>query len=390
MTTILTLGNTWRFFCELVDWRTHIRRMNGGTILDAVFISNMRDEVDRKRYLGKWHPPKGHFNGPRYNLNGIKGLNRAMDCITEDLLASHGRKKAKEQFISATAWAQDNGATVILLAASTKRLFGDDGKTLKELFPNLLFTIGDNGTMLLLQNETFRALHKSGLTPENSRIAVLGPYGLLGEFMTKPLKAKGFNIIGAGPNVAGLRKVSNDYGIEVCQTFGAMGKVDAIVACTHSEKISLNAENVDLVRHTNKKLLVVDVAEPSNLRQPEYEKCRNIVIRQDAGNAYSPNLKYVLGAISYKMFRLTRGVTFGCFAEAISLASALNRGEDWIRDIDWFKVNDENMKIVEGLFQKDAFTIPSPRCFGRPVKSFNLAINEVVIKKPATEEVNDK
>ncbi len=52
------------------------------------------------------------------------------------------------------------------------------------------------------------------------------------------------------------------------------------------------------------------------------------MIRQDAGNAFNPKLKYVLGMVSYKLFGLTQGVTFGCFAEAISIASALKRGEE--------------------------------------------------------------
>jgi len=139
--------------------------------------------------------------------------------------------------------------------------------------------------------------------------------------------------------------------------------------------VSLTAESVELIRRDNKKLLVIDVAEPSNLRYKEYQKCKKVVIRQDAGNAYSPKLKYVLGAISYRMFRLTRGVTFGCFAETLSLASALRRSEN-ISNVDWLIVNDENMEIVAKMFEHDGFTIPSPRCFSQSVKSFDLALGE--------------
>jgi len=98
------------------------------------------------------------------------------------------------------------------------------------------------------------------------------------------------------------------------------------VACTHSKEIRLTADMVELIRKRDKKLLVVDVAEPSNLKYREFQKCKGVVIRQDAGNAYNSRLKYVLGAISYKMFSLTQGVTFGCFAEAMSIMSALKRG----------------------------------------------------------------
>lgn len=372
---MLTLGNTWRFCQSATDYKTHIRRLFSQPLLEAVFISNMRDEVDRQRFLGNWKPASGHFNGPRYQLNGVIAQNRAIDSVTVDLLSSHGRKKAKEQFIAATEWAQKKGAKIILLAAALKRLFGEDGGTLKERFPNLIFTIGDNGTALLLRNEIFRAFDAAGFTTIRSKIAVLGPYGLLGELMTQALCKRGYTVIGAGPNAPGLSRVSKDYDIETCQTFEDIGKVDAVIACTHSDKIRMTAEIVDRIRYKDRKLLVIDVAEPSNLTEDEFKRCNGNIVRQDAGNAYSPNLKNVLGAISYRMFRLTRGVAFGCFAETMSLASALKRGEESVQDIDWFQVNDDNMKIVEGLFKKDGFTIPSPRCFGKPVCSFNLEIN---------------
>ena len=372
---MLTLGNAWRFCQEMADCRTHLRKITAQPLLDSVFIANMRDEVDRKRFLGKWEPSSGHFDGPRYRMNCIVAQNRAINCVTEDLLSSYGRKKAKEQFIAATEWAQDRGAKVVLLAAALKRLFGEDGKALKERFPGLLFTIGDNGTMLLLRNETLRAFDEAGLTPETSRIAILGPYGLLGELMTQALKKKGFDLIGAGPNTAALNRIAGKYDIEACQTFEEMGKVDAVVACTHSDKIRLTAEYVELIRHQDRKLLIIDVAEPSNLMEEEHLKCRSLVIRQDAGNAYNPKLKYVLGAVTYRMFRLTRGVTFGCFAETLSLASVISRGDgESMKQIDWFQVNEENIKVVEGLFAREGFNIPSPRCFGKPVKSFNLAL----------------
>ena len=370
----INLPNTWRFLVHLFDYQGHIRRFSKRPAVDAVFVSNMRDETDVKNYLCNIFPPEGHFNGPLYYLNKTIGRTRSINSITEELLSSKGRKEAKDRFISATRWAEKNGAKVVLLAASTKRLFGEDGGTLKELFPNMLFTIGDNGTMHLLTTETLQALQKSGLTPQNSRIAVLAPYGLLGSFITKSLVAQGFNIIGAGNNILGLQNMAKQYNIEICQEFSEMGTVDAVIACTHSNKIRLNFENIELIRKKDRKLLVVDVAEPSNLTKEEHGKCNGNVVRQDAGNAYSPNLKYVLGAVSYKMFRLSQGVTFGCFAETLSLASALNRGEHHIKERDWFTVSNDNMAVVESLFQKEGFTVPSPRCFGKEVRSFDLSI----------------
>lgn len=319
---VTLLAALWRAAVAILDWRTHLRRLMGGPIVDVVFITNMRDKTDQRRYLGSWRPKSGHFNGPRYWLNGrVVGRTRALDVVTEDLTNSNGKKRAQELFIDATRWAEKNGAKVILLAAGTKRLFGEDGARLKALFPGLTFTIGDNGTMFLLREETFRALEEAKLNPAFCKIGVLGPYGFLGEMIVGILIEKGYvNIVGVGPNVHGLRRVRDEYEIEVCRSFSEMGQVDVVIACTHSERVRLNAEAIELIRHSGKKLLVIDVAEPSNLKHSEFLKCEGTVIRQDAGNAYNPGMKYVLGAISYRMFRLSQGVTFGCFAEAMSLA----------------------------------------------------------------------
>lgn len=370
------MAGIWRFFVSLFDWRTACRKLTGRSLVDVVFITNMRDETDRKRYLGHWHPTSGHFNGPRYWLGDISGRTRALDITTAEMWTIKGRRRARELFISATRWAEQNGAKVILLAAGTKRLFeGDELVDLKARFPKIIFTIGDNGTVLLLIRETLRALQEAGLKPCYSRIAVLGPYGFLGEIMTKTLKGLGYEIVGAGPNPGGLEYIAREYGITTCRTFSEVGKVDAVVACTHSPDVSLSAEGINSVRRSDKKLLVIDVAEPSNLRYEEYLKCKEFVVRQDAGNAYSSRLEYVLGAISYRMFRLTRGVTFGCFAEALSLASALRKG-DYVSKRDWMIVNDKNMELVTRMFERESFAIPSARCFGRPVKSFNLVPGE--------------
>lgn len=359
----------------LFDWRSMLRKVTGRPLVDAVFISNMRDATDRQRFRGSSSPTVRHFAGPRYVLGNITGRLRLIDSITEDLLSSHGRKMAKEQFISAVQWAENNGAKVVLLAAATKRLFGEDGKTLKALFPNIIFTIGDNGTTSLLLQEIVLALNKAGLNPVISRIGVLGPYGILGKRVTEALVENGYHVVGAGPNAAALKELKKEFNIETCTTFQDMGKVDVVICCTHSDKIRLTAEHIGTIRHRGKKLLVIDVAEPSNFTKAEYDKCKAMVVRQDAGNAYNPGLKYVLGALSYRMLRLTRGVTFGCFAETMALSAALKRGEN-VKDVDWFSVNKDNMQKIELYFKQEAFTTPSPRCFGKKVKSFNLNLAE--------------
>lgn len=362
------LAKIWRFFVAVFDWRTHLRRLSGKPIVDVVFVTNMRDEIDRKRFLGKWIPPEGHFNGPRYWFGKVAGRTRALDTVTRDLATVSGRKRAKEQFVSAVQWAANRGAKVILLAAGTKRLFGEQGEELKPLFPKMLFTIGDNGTTWLLRSETNRALQSAGLLPGKARICVIGPTGLLGESMVAYLSKSGYDVVGLCANASHVSEVK----IEAHSDFEEVGKVDAVVACTHADSVSLTQASVEALRKDGRKLLLIDVAEPANMRRLQYHKCKHVVIRQDAGNAYSSKLEYVLGAISYRLFRLTRGVTFGCFAESLTIAAELSAGNEALKDIDWFDVSEENINLIENLFMKKGFRTPSPRCFGKAVKSFDI------------------
>ncbi|MDD5291107.1 MAG: hypothetical protein PHZ04_03250 [Patescibacteria group bacterium] len=366
------LAASWRAGVAIADWRTHLRKRMGKPIIDVVFITNMRDGVDRKKYLGLWHPASGHFNGPRYWLGNVSGRTRALDIVPEELMSIPGRDRARGYFLNAVVWSQKRGAKVILLAAGLKRILGrNTGQILRERFPGITFTIGDNGTAFNLIQEIFRALEKANLKSESSRIGVLGPSGFLGRVAVNFLRARGYEVIGLGTDSARLVQTEEDFRIETCMSFSEMGKVDAVIACTHHEDSRLSLEAIAFIRKTGKKLLVIDVAEPYNLTEEVFRACQGRVIRLDAGNAYSPRLEYVLGAISYRMFRLTKGVVFGCFAEAMAIASALNTRSE-VKKIDWFTVSQVNMGIITGIFKEVRFSVPSPRCFGEPVESFDL------------------
>ena len=367
------LSSLWRALSCLFDWRGFVRNLIGKKNIDVCFITNMRDEIDRDNFLGNWRPKSGHFNGPRYYYRGVIGRTRALDVTAEEMFAESGRAKARELFVSACEWAEKKGAKVILLAAGTKRLFEGRVEELKGRFPGMIFTIGDNGTTLILEEETLEVLRKANL-PRKAKIAVLGPYGFLGEEMLKKLLSQKYNVVGIGANKKHLLQTKEKYGIPVFSSFQKATQVDAVVACTHSEKVRITANNFDQLRKSDKKLLVIDVAEPSNLKKSEFRKIADKIIRIDSGNAYSSKLKYVLGPITYRLFRLSRGVTFGCFAETLAIGRALQQGKA-MNGIDWFSVTDLNKRIVKNLFEESdgkGFRVPSHRSYGKLVKNFDL------------------
>ncbi len=354
----------------LCDWRTWLRILQKNNQVDVVFIANLRDNVDRQRYIGDRQPKSGHVAGARINIKGVIGRTRVIDVDANELLSPAGRRKAKKQFIAAVQWASDRGAKVVLLAASTKRLFGRDGVEIMEMFPHIVFTIGDNGTAYLLTQEVLSALRLAQLNQQTARIAVLGPYGILGQAVVQELVKNGYQVLGVGSNAAKLAEMQAKYGIKTFTNINDINEIDIVVACTHSKEALLTSQAVQKIKRSHKKLIVIDVAEPSNFTLEEYQACQNLVIRQDAGNAYSENLKFVLGGVSYRMFRLTDGVIFGCFAEALSIGYHLKSGGDIERD--WFTVDQHNMEFTKTMFEQIEFVVPQPRCFEKMLTSFEV------------------
>ncbi len=360
-------ASIWDATVSVCDWRTWKRILYRQAQVDVVFISNLRDDVDRQRYMGNKKPHLGHVNGARINIKGVIGRLRWIDVDSSEILSPSGRKKAKKQFISAAQWAADRGAKVILLAAATKRLFGQDGDEIIKMFPNIVFTIGDNGTAYLLIEEVFSALQSANLDKSTARIAILGPYGILGNCVVNAMVKNEYKVFGVGSNIAKLGELVVSQGIETTTNLDDLKNIDMVVACTHSKKTLLTSQAVEKIKRPDKKLIVIDVAEPSNFVIEEYRSCQKIAIRQDAGNAYSKNLKYVLNGMSYRMLRLTDGVVFGCFAEALSIGYCLKNGDDI--NLDWFDVNPHNIEFTKKMFEKTEFTVPQPRCFGGIIDS---------------------
>ena len=182
----------WHILVNLADksqWRRRVQKEK----VDVVFISNFRDDAERQKYLIHSQIGSEFIDGFRINMGEVYGRLKIINTDTYELLTTKGRRKAKKQFLSATKWAVDNGAKVVLLAASTKRLFGREAKELKEKFPNVVFTIGDNGTAHLLICDTLNAIETKGISKEQGKIVVLGAYGILGEAMVEALTFKGYS-----------------------------------------------------------------------------------------------------------------------------------------------------------------------------------------------------
>ncbi|MGR5149499.1 hypothetical protein ACQKP8_23505 [Photobacterium alginatilyticum] len=363
----------WRFLLAASDYRRAPRLFSGRSKLDVVFISNVRDEKERALFFSPGASRMAIGMGPRVHINGVAGQLCGFNFTAEEMYSREGRKQAKLAFVEAVKWAQQQGAKVVLLAASTKRLFGHEGTELKKMFPDMLFTIGDNGTAHLLCSDVDRGLNNTSFTNQSPRILVIGAYGILGSAVCRHLHKQQHDFIGFGANPVWLEKFAKETNYPTVNDLSEVGEVDMVVACTHGAESRLTVNTIEQLRRRNRKLLVVDVAEPANLERNVYAQCSDRVIRQDAGNAYSQDLHYVLGALSYKSLMLSRGTIFGCFAEAMALYHAIYQNNNAeLRNRDWFDVSASNQAVIAEAFRSLHMGLPTPHCFGREVLDFDL------------------
>ncbi|MCX6155215.1 MAG: hypothetical protein NT007_13760, partial [Candidatus Kapabacteria bacterium] len=164
---------------------------------EFVFMANILDykmQTNYRNFLGKnigseiFRPMFLEFN------NVLNGCLIQLDIFPEDCITKSGIIKARKQFLNAVKYSVHQLKTdIILLAASTKRLFGknadervnseglliSNGFTLSEYFPDILFTNGDNGTALILEMEIEANLQEI-LSNNHKPNIVINGLGLLG------------------------------------------------------------------------------------------------------------------------------------------------------------------------------------------------------------------
>ena len=345
--------------------------------LDMAMISNYRDQVDVRKF-GFWSV-KGLpdvLSWVRYVWEGkYKARLFMIGSLTEDIGGDDATpgtiKRASDQFMKAVETATGLGAKTILYAAATKRLpIWDE---LNKKYPGVVFTLGDNFTGLLLGEGILDAFKRTGLNPKNSRILIIGPYGLLGSVaLTYALKS-GAEVIGLGnPRRFGLlQKLQTKFGIGICTNFEEAGKVDMVVACNSAPRSQLTSERVELLRKTGCRLIVIDPNEPANMSPELFRDSVGKVIRLDSGNGFSSRLVHILEPVTPWLLRLYGGITWGCFAETFIISA-----HPTLRGIDWLGVFPKNIEIVRKFLGdgEGQFALPQPTCFNRPVESFELTL----------------
>lgn len=371
-----TLSRLFHFLIRLFDWRRRVNERQGRAIIDVAFISNFREENGDVLYAGyggkyrKYLPAVSQWT--RIYFRNMSTMLFVVGSTAKEVLGgAHGKQRARNQFLSAVEESIQDGARVVLFASALKRLWSEQTFR-KEVFPKygdrILFTIGDNLTSIILCKEIERVIRMTGL--KRPRVLVIGPSGFLGGEATTYLLSNGYETLGLAASNERVTATAERFGIRIHTDFREVGMVDLVVAASHFDSVRLTSENIDLIRRPEKKLVVIDPSEPYNLDKETYRVCRKKVIRVDV-NAYSSELRFVLGWIASRNLRLTPGSLWACFCEAIILRAEMESDTD-VSETDWMSVNKKAKAILLKYYDKYFGLAPTPLCFGKPISDFNV------------------
>lgn len=345
----MSLSDLYRVIATVLDWRCHLRALSGKGKYDVAFINNLENN-QQKQFLGIFHRKKEVAYCLRFSLGGSLCRSLLINCSAHELEMPKSRQLAKHYTQAAIATAVHDGARIILLAAGTKRLFSENELAeIKRDYPSIIFTIGDNGTALALRADVLHAIRMRELKTD-SRIAILGPNGFLGEVTAKFLRALGYSNL--------LLLSSN-----MDNPFDDIHGVELVVACSHHARLKLTVNILDRIS-CERGAYVIDVCRPGNLSRKEFLKCRNIA-RQDSGMVHNANIRFVfpLGAMFVlRRLGISTRIMYGCFGEAVALSVL---PQESLKGFDFLSVNTDAMQFMEQAFTLAGFAISPVHNFGK-------------------------
>lgn len=361
---------------------------------EFVLISNLLNEKNKEEFrISLGNSIEKSFYKPLFIESSelSTGSLIALDIYPNDCISKIGIIEARKQFIIDIDYISNKFNTkLILLAASTKRLFGknielkvnsegmldDTGFTLQAKYPDIIFTNGDNGTSVILEMEVESYLTKENIKPENftycqsckgdlscSGTVIINGLGLLGTNTLLHLIEKQFcdmqvivisNYTKELDSIIGKKNVQVFTHIKEIKNHCCLessNKVKLIVNCTHHPTQMITSDSISHIQR-GQKIHVIDVAVPYGFPEEEFKKCSNVT-RQDGGNAFIENgLEFYFNP---EICGLTDNVLYGCFAETVAISRFLKENPDSesiIRELDLFNVNKTAKNFVRGLFEK--------------------------------------
>jgi hypothetical protein len=312
----------------------------------VALLANCTSPINKKHLIAELgEPENGFFKPLNFSFRDIAGEIIALDILPNEILEKSGMEKAKKYMSAALEYLVKKDIKVIAFTASTKRLPGKSGQEIKELYPDVVFTIGDNGTII-----SFLKLidHFLPFINKNDHVACMG-VGFLGERVVEHLVAAGCENL----SILTQQKLSNLPGnVKVVKSIEEMsGDIKMFLSCTHKYDINPQAFN-NLISPNG---IIIDVAVPPGINQKVFSALPRTVLRFDAGDFYLDDIRIDFPVEILSFPRV--GFWYGCWTEAVMLAQALSLGEN-LKKFNFFEVNGENQELVTKYLKTEKVSVP--------------------------------
>jgi len=150
-------------------------------------------------------------------------------------------------------------------------------------------------------------------------------------------------------SLTGTKNIQSKYPtLKIIEKYEDITNVKMIITCTHNDYSLLKNSDIKNLKPTKEKLIIVDVAEPANVKDEVLKSSKEMIIYKKAGDGYSKNIKY---SNDYDFTNIDIGlpnnVAFGCVSEALVLAVSGKYQEQ-----DWFEITEMNQEIILKLFKE--------------------------------------
>jgi len=294
-------------------------------------------------------PNEGFFNPLKFSFREFTGEIIPLDIQPNEVLEKSGMIKAKKAMLGAVKYLAERGVKIICFTASTKRLPGRNGQEVKKLYPEMIFSIGDNATTISYLSLIDFYLNQPGKINPNDNVVCLGA-GFLGlESINRLLKnghSKNITLVseqklnGLGEQINiinSLAKLPND--------------IKMFMSCSHKYELCPQS----FKNHLHAEAIILDVAVPPGISREVYESLPKSVSRFDAGDFFLKKVDYKFPA---KILTFPAvGFWFGCFTEAIMLGIAIENGEN-LKNFNFFEINREAQELLIRYLRNEEISIP--------------------------------
>lgn len=302
-----------------------------------------------------WPPVKlSHVTGIRSEATGkeVEGWLLAVPYTPQRMLSLRPQEVYRK-VIATGHLAERLGANILGLGAYTS-VVGDGGVTIAQAL-DIAVTSGDSYTAAISVKAVLDAAQRMGVDLMTSTLAVVGSSGAIGRTVSQLLAPHAGHLLLIGRRLQRLEAVAKKVRDADCVDVRVSLRVEDIREAEVVVTVTSSGGNLVRPNMLRRGAIVCDVSRPRDVSQAVTE-ARSDVLVVDGG------LVRVPGAVDFGFdYGLPPDLTYGCFAETITLAFE-GRFEDYSIGRD---MSLERVKEIDALASKHGFELAALRSFER-------------------------